>query len=305
MEIIRLNTISAYCTTFGFPAPVNPLVAVVDCDEPEKLKPYLMNWGFYALFLKDMASCTITYGKTSYDHGDKSIIAFAPGQVCAFEAIPGKDPKFKGVLFHPDFIHGTELGRKIDRYSFFAYSSNEALHLAPAEYGIISNLIEIIRTETDNGSTDSLTTDILSGNIGLLLDYCVRFYNRQFSERQELNRDVLRRFENLLSDYLANGTAEKEGLPTVNYFADKICLSPNYFGDLIKRETGVSAKEYMQRKILDRAKDLLLHPELTITQVAHSLGYDYSQHFVRFFKKMTGQTPTEYRIRLNKKSGIK
>lgn len=295
MQIIRLNTIDAYCSIFGFSAPVNPLVAVVDCDEPEKLKPYLINWGFYALFLKDMASCTITYGKTSYDHGDKSIIAFAPGQVCAFEAIPGKDPRFKGVLFHPDFIHGTELGRKIDRYSFFAYSSNEALHLAPAEYGIISNLIEIIRVEADNGATDSLTTDILSGNIGLLLDYCVRFYNRQFSERQELNRDVLRRFENLLSDYLANGTAEKEGLPTVNYFADKICLSPNYFGDLIKRETGVSAKEYMQRKILDRAKDLLLHPEMTITQVAHSLGYDYPQHFVRFFKKMTGQTPTEYR----------
>ena len=296
MKIVRLDTISQYCTTFGFPQPVNPKVAIVDCDEPEKLKPYLMNWGFYAIFLKDMASCTITYGKTSYDHGDKSIIAFAPGQICAFEAIPGKDPKFKGVLFHPDFVHGTALAAKIDRYSFFAYSSNEALHLAPAEFEIVSNLIEIIRTEADNTAADSLTSDILSGNIGLLLDYCVRFYNRQFSERKELNRDVLRRFENLLSEYFSNGIAESEGLPTVNYFADKICLSPNYFGDLIKKETGMSAKEYLQRKILDRAKNLLLHPDMSITQVAHSLGYDYPQHFVRFFKKMTGQTPTEYRV---------
>lgn len=296
MKIVRLDTISQYCTTFGFPQPVNPKVAVVDCDEPDKLKPYLMNWGFYAVFLKDMASCTISYGKTSYDHGDKSIIAFAPGQICAFEAIPGKDPKFKGVLFHPDFVHGTTLAPKIDRYSFFAYSSNEALHLAPAEFEIISNLIEIIRTEANNSDSDNLTIDILSGNIGLLLDYCVRFYNRQFTERKELNRDVLQRFENLLAEYFTNGIAENEGLPTVNYFADKICLSPNYFGDLIKKETGMSAKEYLQRKILDRAKDLLLHPNITITQVAHLLGYDYPQHFVRFFKKMTGQTPTEYRV---------
>ena len=131
MDIIKLDTIETYCKTIDFQL-THPMVGVVECNEPEKLKPYMMNWGFYALFLKDMASCTITYGKTHYDHGDKSIIAFAPGQVCAFEAIPGKDPKFVGVLFHPDFIHGTSLGQKIMNYSFFAYSSNEALHLSPS-----------------------------------------------------------------------------------------------------------------------------------------------------------------------------
>lgn len=220
MDVIELNSIETYCRVFELPF-THPLVGVVECNEPEKLKPYMINWGFYALFLKDMASCTITYGKTRYDHGDKSIIAFAPGQVCAFEAIPGKDPKFVGVLFHPDFIHGTGLGRNILRYSFFAYSSNEALHLSPSEFRIIRNLIEIIGTELEM-ATDDHTHGIICDNIQLLLDYCVRFYDRQFSERHELNRDVLQRFENLLNEYFIGGDAERLGLPTVNYFADKI-----------------------------------------------------------------------------------
>lgn len=242
-----------------------------------------------------MASCTITYGKTHYDHGDKSIIAFAPGQVCAFEAIPGKDPKFVGVLFHPDFIHGTSLGQKIMNYSFFAYSSNEALHLSPSEFQVIKHLIAIIQTELST-EIDSYTHNLLCDNIQLLLDYCVRFYDRQFTERKELNKDILIRFENLLNDYLINGKAEKQGIPTVNYFADQICLSPNYFGDLVKRETGKSVKEYLQQKLLDVAKEQLLDPKKSITQVSNLLGYQYPQHFIRFFKRMTGNTPNEFRL---------
>jgi AraC-like DNA-binding protein len=293
MEIVKLDSIETYCRIFDFKLN-HPLVTVIECNEPEKLKPYLMNWGFYALYLKDMASCTISYGKTHYDHGDKSIIAFAPGQVCRFEAIPGKSPKFRGVLFHPDFIHGTPLGRDISRYSFFNYSSNEALHLSPSEFGTIQNIIDIIQTELDNGM-DSHTHDILCDDIKLLLDYCVRFYDRQFTERQELNRDVLRRFENLLNDYLHSGKAQQFGIPTVNYFADKICLSPNYFGDLIKRETSVSVKKYMQLKLLEVAKEQLMNPQLTISQVSDALGFLYPQHFVRFFKRMTGITPSEFK----------
>ena len=298
MDVIELNSIETYCRVFELPF-THPLVGVVECNEPEKLKPYMINWGFYALFLKDLASCTITYGKTRYDHGDKSIIAFAPGQVCAFEAIPGKDPKFVGVLFHPDFIHGTGLGRNILRYSFFAYSSNESLHLSPSEFRIIRNLIEIIGTELEM-ATDDHTHGIICDNIQLLLDYCVRFYDRQFSERHELNRDVLQRFENLLNEYFISGDAERLGLPTVNYFADKISLSPNYFGDLVKREKGVSAKEYLRKKLLEAAKEQLLNPQKSISQVAQSLGFQYPQHFVRFFKSMTGTTPGEFRERLHR-----
>lgn len=298
MNIVNLDSIKKYCEVFELTF-LHPLIGVVECNEPEKLKPYLINWGFYALFLKDMASCTITYGKTQYDHGDKSIIAFAPGQVCAFEAIPGKDPKFIGVLFHPDFIIGTPLGKKIQQYSFFAYSSNEALHLSPAEFEIIGHLISIIRTELDNDMDDS-THEILCDNLKLLLDYCVRFYNRQFTERKELNHDVLVRFENLLNDYIITGKGQKYGIPSVNYFAGKVCLSTNYFGDLVKRETGVSVKKYIQEKLLEAAKEYLTDPTKSITSIGGILGFQYPQHFVRFFKRMTRQTPNEFRENLRK-----
>lgn len=293
MDVIELNSIETYCRVFDMPM-THRLVSVVDCDDPEKLKPYMISWGFYALFLKDMASCTITYGQTHYDHGDKSIICFAPGQVCAFEAIPGKSPKFTGVLFHPDFIRGTELGRNILRYSFFQYTSNEALHLSPSEFKTITSVIEIIRNELDT-ATDDHTPGIVCDNIRLLLDYCARFYDRQFAERHALNKDVLQRFENLLNQYFISGEAMRKGLPTVNYFADKINLSPNYFGDLVKRLTGMSAKDYLSRKLLGMAKEQLMNPQKNITQVADSLGFQYPQHFVRFFKRMTGQTPSEFR----------
>jgi len=293
MEIKVLDTIGKYCDTFGF-ASRHLLVEVVSCEEPEKLKPYTINWGFYALYLKDMASCTITYGKTKYDHGDKSIIAFAPGQVSAFEAIPGKDPKFKGVLFHPDFIHGTALGRAIKRYNFFHYEANEALHLTPTEFRIIQNLIEIIDFELDN-SMDEHSKDIVTTNILLLLDYCDRFYDRQFKERTKLNHDVLLRFENLIEEYLTSGRGEFDGVPSVRYFSDKICLSPNYFSDLVKRETGISPKEYISRRILATAKELLMAQSLSITQISEKLGFQYPQHFTRFFKKYTGVTPIEFR----------
>ena len=293
MDIIKLDTIETYCKTFDFQL-THPLVGVVECNEPEKLKPYMMNWGFYALFLKDMASCTITYGKTHYDHGDKSIIAFAPGQVCAFEAIPGKDPKFVGVLFHPDFIHGTSLGQKIMNYSFFAYSSNEALHLSPSEFQVIKHLIAIIQTELST-EIDSYTHNLLCDNIQLLLDYCVRFYDRQFTTRAETNKDVLVRFERLLDEYLQSDLLRQEGLPTVRYFAEKICLSPNYFGDLIKKETGKTAQENIQDRIISLAKEWILGTNKTVSQIAYDLGFQYSQHFSRIFKKTVGCTPNEYR----------
>lgn len=293
MDILKLDTIETYCRAFGFETR-HPLVCVVDCDEPEKLKPCMMHGGFYAVYLKDLASCTITYGKTRYDHGDKSIIAFAPGQVCEFAAIPGKDPKFRGLCFHPDLIHGTPLGRAIARYSFFAYSSDEALHLSDSEFRIVSNLFDIISIELAN-DTDSHSSEILCDNIKLLLDYCVRFYDRQFTARKTVNRDILLRFESLLADYLHSDKPRQTGLPTVNYFADKVCLSPNYFGDLFRRETGVSVKSYIQQQLLGMAKELLLDPSLSVAQVSDRLGFQYPQHFVRFFKRLEGQTPSEFR----------
>lgn len=292
-EIIRLTSIRQYCDLFGFEFR-HPQVGIVECTEPERLQRYCLNWGFYSLFLKDLANCVITYGKTRYDHGDQTVIAFAPGQVSMFENDTERYPRFTGLLFHPDFIRGTSLGKNIKRYTFFSYESNEALHLTAEEVGILKNLLGIIASELRH-DIDRHTQGLVCTNIELLLDYCMRFYDRQFTLRHDMNRDVLARFERMLDEYLASDKAEKEGIPAVNYFADKVCLSPNYFGDLIKKETGKSAKEYIQLKMLDFAKGRLLEEDKSITQIGYSLGFQYPQHFVRFFKNLTGITPSQFR----------
>ena len=207
---------------------------------------------------------------------------------------PNVRPKAKGLLFHPDLIKGTPLAREIHNYSFFSYSSNEALHLSQEEKRIFNDCLEKIKIEL-NRPIDKFSKRLISMNIELLLNYCMRFYSRQFVTREVQNRDVLTRFEALLDDYFTGDKPKQEGLPSVKYFADKICLSPNYFGDLIKKETGMSAQEYIQNKIIDLAKSMLLGSEKTITEISYDLGFQYSQHFNRVFKKNTGFTPSAYR----------
>ena len=186
------------------------------------------------------------------------------------------------------------MGQKIKKYSFFSYEANEALHLSAEERMIINNCLSIIRTELQH-AIDKHTKGIVTTNIELLLDYCMRFYERQFITRQDMNLDALARFEKLFNEYFDSGLTAEKGVPSVKYFADKICLSPNYFGDLVKKETGKSAKEYIQLKMLDMAKENLLDPNKTVTQIAYLLGFQYPQHFVRFFKKYEGMTPSQYR----------
>lgn len=186
------------------------------------------------------------------------------------------------------------LGQEIGRYTFFSYKSNEALHLSEGEVRIVQDILSIIRKELSH-AIDRHTRELVCTNIKLLLDYCFRFYDRQFVTRQDMNRDVLSRFERLLNEYLASDRSMRLGLPAVNYFAEKVCLSPNYFGDLVKRETGQTAKEYIQLKMPGVAKERLLAPGKSVTQVAYMLGFQYPQHFVRFFKNMEGVTPTQYK----------
>ena len=203
-------------------------------------------------------------------------------------------PKSIGLLFHPDFIRGTQLGKDIKRYTFFSYESNEALHLSPDERQVMNSIFDIIRKELTH-AIDKHTRTLVTTNIELLLDYCMRFYDRQFIMREDINHDVLAKFEELVDDYLDSGDAEQKGLPSVKYFADNVFLSPNYFGDLVKRETGKTAKEYIQLKTLSAAKERLLDHSKSVTQVSEQLGFQYPQHFIRFFKKFEGITPNQYR----------
>ena len=292
-EILKIDTIEQYNRLLGFETR-HPLVEYVNFDTAESQGSYRMTMGFYSVFLKETKGCTINYGKTRYDFDAQTVVSIAPGQTVGYTKIEGAPSKSRGVLFHPDFIRGTSLGQKIRQYTFFSYESNEALHLSDEESRIIDNCLTTIRRELLH-PIDKHTKGLICVNIELMLDYCMRFYERQFVTRQDMNLDTLARFEKLIDDYFDAGLAATDGIPSVRYFADKICLSPNYFGDLVKKETGRSAKEYIQLKMLRAAKESLLDPEKSVSQVAYALGFQYPQHFVRFFKRYEGMTPGQYR----------
>lgn len=293
-KIIRLDTVDDYNKLFGFETR-HPLVSVVDLKDATRVpKRFTVNYGIYAVFLKDTRCGTLRYGRQKYDYQEGTVTSFAPGQVVETEMDENVKPAARGVLFHPDIIKGTSLGQEIRSYSFFSYSSNEALHLSLREREIFSDCLDKISLELDH-SIDRLSKRLISRNIQLLLDYCLRFYERQFITRAEANGTVLSRFENLLDEYFENSSAQTEGLPTVRYFADKVCLSPNYFGDLIKKETGKTPQEYIQNKIIDLAKEMIIGTDKTVSEIAYELGFQYSQHFSRIFKKNVGCTPLEYR----------
>lgn len=293
-EVIRIDTIDQYNKLFGFET-LHPLVCIVDLSKAEIWpEHYRFNYGVYCLYVKDAKCGNIRYGRQTYDYQEGSVIGFAPGQIANVDMEKGMKPSGMGILFHPDLIRGTSLGKEIKRYSFFSYESNEALHLSEQERKIILDSFEKVQMELEH-AIDKHSKHLISKNIELLLDYCMRFYDRQFSTRSEANKDVLIQFEHLLDEYLQSDLLREQGVPTVRYFADKICLSPNYFGDLIKKETGKTAQEYIQNKVINLAKEWILGTNKTVSQIAFELGFQYSQHFNRIFKKNVGCTPNEYR----------
>lgn len=273
---------------------LHPLVSVVRFDKDIKQTESLHHYGLYALFLKENKGCKLSYGRTEYDFDEMTVTSFAPGQVLHVEPNPDvPNPKWTALIFHPDLLNRTSLGRNISRYEFFDYTSNEALHLSCGEIEIFRDVLDMIQQELHR-SIDKHSKELIVSNIELLLNYCLRFYDRQFVTREEINHTVVKKFSSLLDEYIAK-KAEREGLPTVAYFADKCCYSPKYFGDLVKTEMGKTAKEFINERVLRSAKQLLEDESLTITRVSERLGFEYPQHFVRFFKAQTGRTPSEYR----------
>ncbi len=293
---MKLESVDMYNKMFGLPTK-HPLVSVVDLSKatawPEKLN---VNYGIYALYLKDTRCGDIMYGRQPYDYQEGTVVCFAPGQVAMSEIRPGTQPRAHGVLFHPDLIRGTALGHEIRNYTFFSYETREALHLSEQERQTVMDCLHKIDAELDH-AIDKHSRRLITANIGLLLDYCMRFYERQFSTRSAVNSDIVARFERLMDEYFDSGTAQTHGLPSVKYFADRVCLSANYFGDMIRRQTGQTASEYIQRKIIGRAKEYLLSSNMTTSQIAYELGFQYPQHLSRMFKRVAGCTPNEFRTR--------
>ena len=256
-ELIKLDSVDKYNKLFGLET-LHPMVAVVDLSKatvwPEHFK---INYGVYALFLKDTKCGDITYGRQPYDYKEGTIVCFAPGQVAAIEMLKDTRPTAHGVLFHPDFIRGTMLGQEIKKYSFFSYETREALHLSETERETIMDCFRKIEDELEH-NIDKHSRRLITANIGLLLDYCMRFYERQFTTREVSNKDVVVRFERLLDEYFDSKAPQENGLPSVKYFADKVFLSPNYFGDMISKQTGKTVTEYIQDKLIGHAKESLL-----------------------------------------------
>ena len=296
--LINLDSVDLYNKLYGLET-LNPLVSVIDLNKATSSVDLIrFNYGIYALYLKLEKACDIKYGRQTYDYQEGTIVCFAPGQTA--ETNPTTDKvqvNAHGILFHPDLLRGTSLGKNIKKYTFFSYEVNEALHLSEEERSIVMDCLKIIRMELEHG-VDKHSKTLLVNHIELLLNYCMRFYERQFITRGKTNRDVLTRFENLLDEYFESTLAEQDGLPTVKYFADKLCLSSNYFGDMFKKETGKSPQEYIQEKVIELAKERISGTADTVSQIAYSLGFQYPQHFCRLFKKRVGYTPSEYRAQI-------
>src|SRR4030042_4818766 len=243
-EIIKLDNISQFNTLRGIET-LHPLVSVIDFSKMKLIPVARANYGFYCVFLKEAVCGDLKYGCKYYDYQEGTIVFIAPGQVVGIGNKPGNPlPKGWGLLFHPDLIRGTSLGHNIKEYTFFSYETNEALHLSEKERQIILDCLNKIDHELHQ-SIDKHSKTLIANNIELLLNHCMRFYDRQFLTRSQVNKDILVRFENLLDDYVKSELSKTIGLPTVKYCADQLHFSPNYFGDLIKRETGKSAMEHI------------------------------------------------------------
>ena len=293
MEEVFLNTVQDFNDYQGVET-LHPLVSVVHVENTEHIQECVMHYGLYAIYLKENKGCKLSYGRTPYDFDEMTVTSFAPGQVVKVEPNPDVPfAKFTALVFHPDLLNRTALGRQMSRYEFFDYSSTEALHLSVQEVEVFRGVITMIEQELHH-AIDKHTRELIISNIELLLNYCLRFYDRQFITREEINHSVVKRFMELLDDYISS-KALREGLPTVAYFADKCCLSSGYFGNLVRVETGRTAKDIIADRLLAHAKQLLNDDTLTITMISERMGFDYPQHFVRFFKSHTGKTPSVYR----------
>lgn len=291
-KILKVKKVSDYSSYIGN-ADRHPLVSVIDYAALSPVRHSLNDYSVYGLFMHHNLSIDLTYGCGKYDYRNGTLICVAPGQIGGKEDNGERiDLDGYGLLFHPDLLHGTPLEHAIRKYTFFDYRVNEALHTTAEEWDTLVSLMRHIKKEID-GPRDGFQDGIIVEYITLLLNYCMRFYNRQFLTRKFENNDMLMRFDALLHDYFDSRRQLTGGIPSVQYCADKLCLSPNYFGDLVRKTTGDSAASYIRRFVVRQAKNELAAGG-SVAQVAYDLGFEYPQHLTRMFKKQTGMTPSQY-----------
>ena len=296
--IIHLKSISAIQQLIPLFKPTHPLVAVIDFS---KVDEYIeegtrISGDFYTIMFKNYCSNHLRYGRQSYDFQDGNLICIAPKQVISMESEIEKraDMMGWGLFFHPDLIKGTSLDLKIKEHTFFSYEITEALHLSDKEKQILYDCVQKIASELQE-NIDAHSQTLIVSNIELFLNYCSRYYNRQFITRKNTNKDSVFQIENILKAYFKSTELQAKGLPTVKYLADQVHLSPNYLSDLLKRETGMNAQDHIHYYLIEEAKSILLNTDSSVGEIAYLLGFEYPQYFSKLFKLKTGKTPVEYR----------
>ncbi|OZI05727.1 AraC family transcriptional regulator [Siphonobacter sp. BAB-5385] len=292
--MIVYDTIKKYSDRFNN-RTLHPLINWVDLNQSKLLPRSKFTVHFYAVILKETHCGDLRYGNQYYDYAEGTMVFFAPGQVITNEP-EGEmhQPYGKALIFHPDLLKCTSLGKQIHEYSFFDYQSNEALHLSDKEKETVNACLGNITTEISQ-NIDRHSKALIVANLELLLKYCTRFYDRQFITREQANQGIVEQFELKLKEYLRSDQLKTEGVPTVAHFARELHLSPNYFGDVIKRETGKTALEFIQLHIINLAKGWIFDTNKSVSEISYELGFKYPQHFTRFFKQKVGVTPHEYR----------
>lgn len=293
MKTVHFDSID-FLNRFNQNSTYHPLVSVLDFSKTDPRRAHRMVFGVYVVYLKKVDCGNLIYGKQQYDYQEKTLVFVGPGQslTATYEGL--YQPRGRAVAFHPDLLIGTPLATKIRQYGFFSYHLNEGLHLSEREESIINDCFNKIAYEVEQ-PVDKHSRTLVAANIDLFLQYCARFYDRQFITREHVNQSMLVKFDALLTDYLASDRTTDYGLPTVAYFAEALHFSPNYFGDLVKNETGLSAQDFIQRKIVEVAKEQLLHQQRSISEIAYGLGYKYPNHFSRTFRRVAGVSPKEFR----------
>ena len=297
-DIFQIETIADMHKVFGLEKPKHPLVSVIrfnNADIKEEYHHVRCVFGMYCISLKNEAIGSMQYGRNSYDFQDGSMLFMKPGQVLTYDGhqSTAEDPGW-ALLFHPDLLRRSTLGNTISNYSYFSYELNEALHISDDEKQSLNELIEKIEKEYQQ-NIDRHSQKLIISNIELLLDYCTRYYDRQFYTRTNLNKDVLVSFESLLNNYYREDKQHNQGIPTVTFCGQELNMSPKYLSDLLKKETGKNAKTHLDDFVMNRAKNLLLSSTDTVSEIAFDLGYEYSQHFSKTFKAKIGMSPGEYR----------
>ena len=299
-NIFRLESISQLNALFQQTAPTHPLIAVIDfskMEKHEKVEEIKLTCGFYSVMFKNHCANKLKYGKEYYDFQEGTLMCIAPNQIITIENDANSenaDIVGWGLFFHPDLIRGTSLGNKIKEYTFFSYEVNEALHLSDKEKQTLWDCVYKLENELSE-NIDLHSQTLITSNIELLLNYCARYYDRQFITRKKVNTNLLRKFETILNSYFNSNDQQYKKLPSVKYFAELLFLSPNYLSDLLKKETGKTAQEYLHYYLIEEAKNNLLNTNDPINEIAFNLGFEYPQYFSKLFKSKTGMTPIAYR----------